>query len=134
MQHRWIVIVSLLSLLTAQLACVQDCIGAAFPVKGYVVDGGGNPIPGATIRVWGDNSFEKPGFDLNVISNEEGAFETDSVFRYGCTPFRVEVSADSYQPYVQDFYPPTGEGWSPELPGELTVMLTRQAGSQASVP
>jgi hypothetical protein len=125
MKRKWFLMIPLLSLITAQLACVQDCMGSTVFVKGHVLNDASEPISDAIVHVYGGRSFEISGFDFKVTSDEEGAFATDSVFRYGCSPFQVEVSADGYQPYSEDFFPPSGEGWSSELPNELVVTLTR---------
>jgi hypothetical protein len=125
MKHKWLLIVPLLSLMAAQLACAQDCMGSTVFVQGHVFNDANEPISGAAIRVQGGRSFELSGFDFKVTSDEEGAFAADSVFRYGCSSFQVEVSADGYQPYSEEFFPPSGEGWSAELPDELVVTLTR---------
>lgn len=107
----------------ASLACVQDCMGVTFSVQGYVVDETGNPIANAAIRVWNNGAYERPAFDLITTTDADGYFQTDSVFSYGCVSFQVEVFAVGYEIKTLTFYPPANEGWSNELPDEITVQL-----------
>ena len=107
----------------AVMACAQDCMGVTFAVAGYVVDTEGNPIENATIRVWTNGSFEKPAFEISVSSNTEGYFQTDSIFIYGCTTFKIEIVADSYEAQTFTYYPPSGEGFPDELPARITIEL-----------
>ncbi len=109
-------------LILASLACVQDCIGITFNVEGSIIDINNNPIPNAKIRTWNDGSFEKPAFELQTITDDNGNFKTASAFSYACTPFKVEVSAEGYQTKTFTYYPP-GEGFSDELPSSITVQL-----------
>jgi hypothetical protein len=106
----------------AVLACAQDCMGVTFSVQGYVADEKNNPIFGAAIKVWNNGSFERSAFEFHV-SNNDGYFETDSTFSYGCTPFQVEVSVEGFESKTLAFYPPAGEGWPTELPDEITIQL-----------
>lgn len=107
----------------AAIACVQDCIGVNFSIRGHVTETTGEPIPEAIINVRNDGSYEQPPFDLTVTSNRDGYFETDSVFSYACTTFEVGVSADGFEPIVETYYPPSEEGLSPILPNELSFIL-----------
>jgi hypothetical protein len=112
--HR-LMFVPLLALLMAAMACAQDCMGITFSVSGYVVDATtGKPIADATIHVWNRGSFERPDFDLYATSSNQGYFQTESVFSYGCTVFQVEVSANAYATQVMTYTPPAGEGWNDE--------------------
>ena len=105
------------------MACAQDCMGVTFTVAGYVVDTEGNPIENAHIRVWNDGSFESQAFNMTVISNTEGYFQTDDVFSYGCSAFQIEIAADGYQTQMLKYYPPSGEGFTDVLPAEIIIEL-----------
>ena len=111
------------ALLFASLACVQDCIGASFTVRGQVVDKSGNPVANAQINAWNNGPYERPAFNIMTTSDSSGYFETEKVFSYGCTTFELKIMANGYKPYTTTYYPPAKEGWSPELPTEITITL-----------
>jgi hypothetical protein len=122
-RHR-LVAIPMLSLVFAILACLspQDCGGSDFPIKGQVIDKAGEPISGATIRAHGYECYEAEAFDFTVVSDENGHFETEEIFRFACCEFNVEVSAEGYTTQSFVFYP-RGEQWPDELPKELVVTL-----------
>jgi hypothetical protein len=102
---------------------VQDCIGITFAVEGYVVDMEGNPIGGATVRVWNDGEFEQPPFTFDTASESNGYFSSEAAFSYACIPFQVEVDATGYMSINRTFYPPSNEGFTNTLPDELVIQL-----------
>src|SRR5690349_17664137 len=114
------ILIPLLALIGAQLACVQDCSLSTFKVIGYVKDQVGNPISEVTISARNNGSFEKLPFNVMATSDASGYFETESASSFACTPFEVTISADGYKT-IQDSYYPPGEEWPHELPPELTI-------------
>lgn len=116
------ILIPVIVLIVAQLACVQDCIGVTFSVVGRVVDQAGNPIPGAAINAYNNGSFAKPPFNVTAQSDENGHFETERVMSFACTTFEVLVSANGFKSYTTTYYPP-GEQWPNELPAEITITL-----------
>lgn len=130
MKHpsNWQIVLPILSLMMASLACIppQDCMGTDFSVKGRVRNEAGAPVSGAKIRAYGDECYEAVAFDFTAVSNMNGYFQTEEVFRFACCEFNVEVSAEGYPTQTFVFNPP-GEQWPDELPEELIVTLgTRQ--------
>jgi hypothetical protein len=115
-------LIPVIALIGAQLACVQDCSLSTFKVIGHVKDQAGNPIKGATITAYNNGSFEKAPFKFTATSDASGHFETESASSFACTPFEVTISADGYKP-IQDSYYPPGEEWPHELPPEVTIAL-----------
>jgi hypothetical protein len=115
--------IPLLALTFAAMACVQDCMGVTFSVKGRVLDKSGNPISNAQIMAWNNGSFERPAFNIGATSDTNGYFDTESAFSYGCTQFQVKVTADGYKAFTTAYYPPAKEGWNNELPPEITITL-----------
>ena len=118
------IFISIFAVVFAILACIppQDCSGRDFTIKGQVVDTEQNPIAGATLYAFGNDSFEKPGFDITVITDDLGYFESEPVFRYACSEFAVKITADGYQNQEFTFNPP-GEMWPAELPEELLIVM-----------
>jgi carboxypeptidase family protein len=115
-------LIPVIALIGAQLACVQDCSLSTFKVVGYVNDQAGNPIEGATITAYNNGSFEKPPFNVTTTSDANGYFETEAASSFACTPFVVIVSADGYKSFQEQYYAP-GEEWPHELPPEVTITL-----------
>jgi nitrate reductase NapE component len=101
----------------------QDCMGITYEIEGFVSDADGIPIADATIRAWNDGSFEKPPFDFQVNTDEDGYFLTSPANSFACTPFQVEVSAEGYETVTLQYYP-VGEDFPDELPDVITVQLT----------
>ncbi|MCB9458347.1 MAG: hypothetical protein H6670_01770 [Anaerolineaceae bacterium] len=116
------IIAVLFIMLFPMLACVQDCMGVTFRVEGFIVDEQGMPIEGAAIRAWNNGSYGEPPFEFNVASDENGYFQTDNTFSYGCTSFQIDIIADSYVTQTLTYYPPANENTN-ELPEEITVVL-----------
>ena len=114
--------IPLLSLIIATLACVQDCIGTDFSIKGQVIDEAGEYVSGAIIHAYGEKCFEAKAFDLLAASDDDGRFETKEIFRFACCEFDVEVSAEGHETQSFIFSPP-GEQAPNELPEELSIVL-----------
>ena len=125
MDKTWRFVIAAIALGVAQLACVQDCIGNDFRVSGIVQDTESDPIQGATVHTYGDDSFEKPGFDFVLITDESGVFVSEELFRYGCSKFTLEVSADGYGKKTFEYYPPNPDYNEPQLPDPLIITLGR---------
>ena len=115
--------IPIIALFFSSLACVQDCIGASFSIRGEVVDESGNPVVNAKINAWNNGSYERPAFNVTTSSDSNGYFETEKVFSYGCTTFEVKITADGYSAFTTTYYPPAKEGWSPELPAKIIITL-----------
>jgi hypothetical protein len=115
-------LIPVIALIGAQLACVQDCSLSTFKVIGYIKNQAGNPIEGATITAYNNGSFEKAPFKITATSDANGYFETESVSSFACTLFEVIVSAEGYKTFPEQYYPP-GEEWPHELPPEVTIAL-----------
>jgi Carboxypeptidase regulatory-like domain len=107
--------IPIIALLFSSLACVQDCIGASFSVRGRIIDKSGNPVGNASINAWNNGSFERPAFNVTATSDSNGYF--------GCTTFEIKTTAVGYKSFTTTYYPPAKEGWSPELPTEITITL-----------
>ena len=115
-------LIPVIALIGAQLACVQDCSLSTFKVVGYVNDQAGNPISGATITAYNNGSFEKLPFNVTTTSDVNGHFETEAASSFACTPFEVVVSAEGYKTHQETFHPP-GKEQVYELPPEVTFTL-----------
>jgi len=120
--RRRILLIPLLALLASQLACVQDCIGSTFSIAGHVQNEDGQPVPNARIHAAGPTCFEAEAFDFVVVTDAQGAFETESLFRFACCPFDVTVSAAGYPTQTHTFYS-RGEDWPNEIPEDLIITL-----------
>ncbi len=120
-----LILLPVVMLSLAAIACAQDCMGSTFSVEGYVVNIQNTPIPGASIRVWNNGSFERPAFEYQVTSDEDGYFESESAFSYACTVFQVEVSAAGFETINLSYYPPGSEFTDESvLPPQITVQLS----------
>lgn len=135
MKRSRLVAIPLLSLIFASLACIppQDCSGRDFSVKGKVINEAEEPISGAMMRAHGAKCYEAAAFDFTAVSNENGYFETDGVFRFACCEFDVEVSAEEYATQTFLFNPP-GEEWPDELPKELIITLENNEHEPSLTP
>ena len=119
------ILLPIFMMILSTLACAQDCMGVTFDVSGYVVDSAGNPIEGASIRVWSEGN---PGigspYELFASSDNAGYFITESRFSYGCVSFEIEITAPGYETKTLTYFPPA-MGFEDELPPELTIRLNR---------
>ena len=76
-------------------------------LRGRVIDPQGNPIAGASVRVYGNlrDSTDFMALDetIEVTTDTEGEFTAySSVNTFECTLFYVDVTADGYQSIIGD--------------------------------
>lgn len=105
----------------------QDCIGTTLFGRGIVVDDKGLPVESAQIRVssWGYGSEELSDSE-SVQTDVTGSFILPGIFTFACNIIEIEVTADHFLPWKQQFTPPTDEyDWPDELPSQLHITLQR---------
>ena len=122
--HRNFILIVLVALIGAQLACVQDCMGSTVYVSGKVQDQDGSNISGASVLITNEENLYSDDFKEVLETNSDGRFESDSHFMYACDPIKVYVSATGYEEQTLTFHP-IGEGYPDELPNEVVVILER---------
>jgi hypothetical protein len=86
----------LLMLWLAATACVQDCMGINYTIKGVVLDNKSQPIANAIVHAWNYDDFDQKPFGASGKTNSEGRFDLGKVYSFACTPFRVEAYAEGY--------------------------------------
>lgn len=122
-QNSVMLLIPIIFMALATLACAQDCFGSGVSVRGQVIDTNGNPIEEATIFVSGDNDGFSEAFEFTTMSDSEGNFTTDYASRFGCSTFSILISAEGYESQTLGYYPPTSENFPHELPNFIIIEL-----------
>lgn len=119
----------MLGLLT--LACIQDCELATRSLSGVVVDVERNPIAGAAIHIYsGTPSYYGQGNgtvapDINLISDENGHFETSDFDIFLCDELVIEVEVDGFETHQLQYAGWAGTATYNQSYGNLEIILER---------
>lgn len=117
-------------LFLAGLACVpQDCMGTGYTASGHVIDEQGKPITEANVIITQSPYSSQV---LTLSTGEDGAFNTDYQSAFECETITIEVSAEGYERFSEDFYLPayifTSADLERSLNRALTITLIRSDG------